>query len=158
MRAVAEVVVVALLLALVAAPARAQDPEEDAPAEGQIVALRLRQPAPFAGLLLEQEDLVRWRLEIESLRYRLTADHERAAAELQVHLDLGEQRLVAERARRALVEELWTQRAAELRGALDEALRRAERGPWEQPVLWLVIGLAVGAAAVAVAIAVGSAG
>ncbi|HEY5658350.1 MAG TPA: hypothetical protein VIY27_11240 [Myxococcota bacterium] len=137
----------------------AQDePAAEEASTGEIVALRLRQPAPFAGLLIEQEDLVRWRLEIDSLRFRLDAITERAARELVVHQELAAAQLDAERARRELVQRLWTERATELRSALDEALERAQREVWEHPVIWLCVGLAVGAGGVAIAAAAVGAG
>ena len=143
---------IVLALLTLAPLAAAQDAPEPTPGTGQIVALRLRQPAPFAGLLIEQEDLVRWRLEIDSLRYRLDATAERAAAQLQVHTELATARLSAEGERRDLLTLLWSDRASELRVALEEATERAIREVWEHPVLWLAVGLAVGAAGVAIAV------
>ncbi len=142
---------VALALGLVLATlaptlAAAQEDEasEPTPGAGQIVALRLRQPAPFAGLLIEQDDLVRWRLEIERLRFELDAERRRAAAELEVHRGLFERHLALSNDRLTLVQSLWEERATELQQSLQQALERAERDLWEQPGFSVAIGLAIG--------------
>lgn len=136
----------------VAAQEDAEAAAEATPGTGRIVALRLRQPAPFAGLLIEQDDLVRWRLEIEGLRFQLDAERRRAEAEEAVHQRLFDARLTAAGERLELVQTLWQSRATELRQSLDDALQRAQREVWEHPVLWLAIGLALGVIGTVVAV------
>lgn len=142
---------VLLLLLAPAAPSSAQaspNEEEAAPeptlALDDIVALRTRQPAPFAGLLIRQDDLVRWRLEIEGLRYRLSAETARHAEELAIRERLSAARLSAASERTELVESLWRARGVELTQRVREAEERAERSVWESPVLWFAVGLALG--------------
>ena len=126
---------------------------------GQIVVLRRGAPAPWEGLLIAQDDLVRWRLEIESLRFRLDAETRRAAAELETRVSLWEARVEAEADRRVLVEGLWQDRSTQLATDLAQAQgaveRAARREWWEHPALWLVVGLVVGAAVVVVAVVSG---
>ena len=128
----------------------ASEPETGAtPGEGEIAALRAGQRAPWAGLLIVQEDLVRWRLEIERLRFRLRVDVEALTARHGVELQLMEGRVTAERERTDLHDTLWQDRANGL--AAELAAERVTEW-YEHPTLWYVLG-AVTVVVVVVAVA-----
>lgn len=115
--------------------------------EPRIVALEEREPAPFAGMLLPDEVAIRWRQEIERLRFELDLAAQRAAAMQALHADEIAARDAAAAERLRLRDELWTERATELRAAAEEArrerdaARRAARPKWwQRPGLWFAVG------------------
>lgn len=149
-RARAYCVMIGMVLAEYLAPpvAVAQDDEVPAaltaPGDGEIVSLTERERAPFAGLLITQPDLVRWRLTIERLQYELDAERSLHQQVLDATRQMYEQRLTLREERLTVIDGLWRARATELREAAQEALERAQREAWEHPVVWLAIGVAVG--------------
>lgn len=122
-------------------------PESTEP-RGEVVFLPAGRPAPFAGFLLEGQDLARWRFHIETLEYRLARDAEAAAARLDVLLGMERARTSAAEERLTLRDTLWQQRVEQLASELREARRAVERGWWESPALWFAIGMVVAGGAV----------
>lgn len=144
-QAVARLAAVVALVLASALPARAQD----APAVelGDVVHLDATERAPFAGMLLPTEDLVRWRLEIERLRVQLAGDadmHTRRLTLIErraaVDLEACEARLTLHTGLyEARIRDVATEMAQE--SANDRrAIRRL--GAWS--VLWFVAGAIVG--------------
>lgn len=124
-------------------------PVPDAPQapDGQIVALESGQRAPWAGLLIEQDDLARWRLTIDSLRFELRSERELSAARREVEIDLGRQRTLAAEQMLMVHEELWRGRVGQLSSSvldLQRQLTEEQRGHWyDSPLLWFGLGIAV---------------
>lgn len=116
----------------------------------RIVALDSGTPAPYAGMLVPDDELVAWRREIERLRFEVELARQRADALRAADAVLAEARARAGDERLALSTELWTRRAADLTRERDEA--RAKRGPrwWQRGALWLPIGFIVGGSVVAI--------
>jgi hypothetical protein len=115
--------------------------------EPRIVSLEPREPAPFAGMLLPDDVAIRWRQEIERLRFELDLAAQRAAALQAIHADEISARDAAAAERLRLRDELWTARAEELRAAAADARRerdaaRRRAGPrwWQRPGLWFALG------------------
>jgi hypothetical protein len=117
------------------------------PGEGEIASLGRGQRAPFAGLLIAQEDLVRWRLEIERLRFRLRVDLDALRARHVVETRLAEGRVEAADDRTELHDQLWEEQAS---GLAAELLEERVTHWYEHPILWYVLGVAT---VVAVAVA-----
>lgn len=144
---------VAFILALSApvhAPVHAQEPA--------FVALEAGQPAPHAGLLILDDVAVRWRQEIERLRFEIGLNEQRIASMRLAHDEAIAAHEEASRARLALHDELWGQRATDLREAAEQARRerdeaRRREGPrwYQRPGLWFALGAgAAGALAIVV--------
>lgn len=111
----------------------------------RIVALEDHEAAPFAGMLIPDDELVAWRREIERLRFELVLIQQRADALRAADATLAEASRRVGDERLALREELWTERATSLTRERDEA--RSRQGPrwWQRGSLWFPVGLAVGA-------------
>lgn len=118
-----------------------------------ITALERDERAPFAGMLILDDELVAWRREIERLRFELVLLQQRADALRVSDAELAAVRERAGAERLALRERLWTERAATLTRERDEA--RAHRGPrwWQRGALWLPVGIVVGLVTGAVLVA-----
>lgn len=125
-------------------------PEVTIPETHPIVALDANERAPRDGMLIDDDDLVAWRHEIERLRYELGAHVSLAAATCDLRVHEEQSRTGAAQAEMALHESLWTARAQELTTAL--ATARGREGPawYEQPVLWTIVGAILGGAVVGV--------
>lgn len=131
----------ALVLTMCMEPAYAEEPEAEAP----IVALDQGEKAPRAGMLIGQDDLVAWRLEIERLRYELDAVKDLHRDQTRVRHELCLERIDAREEAQEVREELWRKRAAELGAQVKEARaaarEAAKRGWWEHPALWASVGV-----------------
>jgi len=115
---------------------------------GEVAFVPQGRPAPFAGFLLEGQDLARWRFHIETLEYRLARDAEAASARLEVLLGMERARTSAAEERLTLRDTLWQQRVEQLAGELREARQSSERAWYESPVLWFAVGMLVAVGAV----------
>lgn len=137
-----------------AGAAGAVQPSPDTPAptevepeyrEGEILYLEEGRRAPWTGLLIEQPDLVRWRLTIDNLRYRLAEDVKFEAAKCDVQIKFEHQRQDIEREGYRLKESMQQDRAKELAATIVElkadVAKARERGLLEQPILWYVAGI-----------------
>ena len=127
----------ALFLSAIASTALAQD------AGGEIVALDQGERAPFAGMLVLDEDLVRWRHEIERLTFQLDSERTLAAAVLDSRIAMERANTQAAESRLELHTELWRAEAERLAA---QAARQDEW--WRSPVLWFSVGVLVAVVAV----------
>jgi hypothetical protein len=120
---------------------------------GSILALEQGQRAPRAGMLIADEDLAAWRLEIRRLRFQLDAQRNVFQLTMEARLEQERARTRAAEDRLELRDRLWGQRAQELSDQL--AVSRADEGPawYEHPVLWFAAGVAC---SVAIVVAVSS--
>jgi len=142
-----------LLSFLICSTATAQDvappPAEEfvLPEPGEILPLRRGASAPHDGLLIEAADLLRIQQEYDRMRYLLTRTSERDREICDVRIAMEGARLTACEERLRLRDELWTARQTELNLLLTEARaearRAAERGWYENPILWFLVGVAV---------------
>lgn len=125
-------------------------PDVSLPMTHPIVDLDANDRAPRAGMLIDDDDLVAWRHEIERLRYELGAHQSLAIAtcDLRVHEEVL--RTTAASAELALHESLWTARVVELTAQLATARDREGPAWYEQPVLWTIVGAVLGGAVVGV--------
>ena len=133
--------------------ARADDPtptDVALPSAGEVVALDQGDRAPHAGMLVLDEDLFSLQAGLAGARLRLAADAQLAAQVLDARLAQERARTTAAQERVQLHDGLWQDRQRELLVELAAARRRAERGWWESPPLWLVVGLVLGVVGVAV--------
>jgi len=127
---------------------------QDLPDLGAAEALETGERAPWAGMLLRDDDVYQLQSGLMQCRFAL-------ASSGRLHEQLLDARLTMERARTAaavesaaLHERLWTARAEQL--ARELAAAQSSASSWASPWLWGAIGLVVGvAASVAIAIAVG---
>jgi hypothetical protein len=113
----------------------------------EILPLRRGTAAPRDGLLIDASDLLQIRADYERLRYLLTRTTERDEEVCSVRVQIEQARTSACGERVSLRDELWNARQAELlqqiAAAREQAQRAAERGWWEAPALWAVIGAAI---------------
>lgn len=129
--------------------------EEPAPEyrEGEILYLESGKRAPWTGLLIEQPDLVRWRLVIDNLKFRLLEDVKLANTKCDVRLDFEHQKQAIEKEGYLLKESMQRDRAKELAATIVELKKDVaearKRGFLEQPIVWYVGGIA---SAVAIAL------
>lgn len=105
--------------------------------------LREGERAPFTGQLMAQDDVLLWARTIEDLRHRLELDVRTERERCDVRLELERARTSAAAETLALHDALWTSRTEELRTAVTEARRGAERQWYESPALWFAIGAVV---------------
>lgn len=137
-------------------PAAAQDtpapitvPDVQLPVTSEILALDAGERAPHAGMLILDDDLEEWHRTIERLAYRLGATVAMDAQTLSLRLDQEHARTTACEERVSLRDELWRARATELGAALATSQAHAsDRGFWESPFLWTVVGVVLGGAVV----------
>jgi hypothetical protein len=129
-------------------PTEAENVEPEGPpaqANGQIEALNRGTRAPWTGMLIEQRDLVRWRLEIDHLRFRLDRDVRLEQDKCAVSLKLSTRMLELEKDHAEKVDALWKIRAEALGSSnvdLQKAVAKAqERGFFDEPVVWYVGGI-----------------
>jgi hypothetical protein len=131
------------------APAPLTVPDVQLPVTGEILALDAGDRAPHAGMLILDDDLVAWRQTIERLAYRLGATIAMDAQTLSLRLDQEHARTTACEERVSLRDELWRARATELGAALATSQAHAnDRGFWESPLLWTIVGAVLGGAVV----------
>lgn len=162
LRAVAIVIFLLCAAALLqCGAAHAQDlpvPDVALPEVGETIALETNQRAPWAGMLVRDEDL----FGLQARAFALTLELRNAEARIAEAI-AGRDRVAAE-AGAACTERvevhtaLWRERRDELARALEEARASAAAGPdwYEHPALWFVIGGAVvGALVVGIAAAIG---
>lgn len=111
---------------------------------GEILALRRGQAAPRDGLLVDSEDMLRISQEYDRMRYLLTRTEERDREVCDVRVEMERARLTACEERLALRDELWSARQSELLAAVaaanERAAQAAQRGWWESPLLWAIVG------------------
>jgi hypothetical protein len=159
-------IVVFLLLAVTVLmrcdPAHAQDlpevPDVTLPEVGETAALERGDRAPWAGMLVRDEDL----FALQAQAFTLTLSLRNAEARV-AEAAAGQARVAADAARLCderlqLHVELWRDRRDELTALLEEARTRAAAGPdwYEHPALWFAIGGAVvGALVIGIAAAIG---
>lgn len=123
------------------------EPEPGPPeqANGQITPLDRGQRAPWTGMLIEQQDLVRWKLEIDNLRYRLDRDVQLATDRCDVKVQLQVKLLDIETQRANQIDDLWRERVEQLAAdnvALQKDVAEANsRNFFEEPVVWYVGGV-----------------
>lgn len=139
-------------------PAEAQDASEYQLTEpADILPLRRGAVAPRDGLLIDASDLLQIRADYERLRFLLTRTSERDNEVCGIRVQIEEARTAACGERVRLRDDLWTARQAELvsqvAAAQEQARRAAERGWWELPIVWAILGaVVVGAAWIAAAL------
>lgn len=159
---IAVAVVLLVLLAALAwcGPAGAQVipavPDVQLPEVGETAALERGDRAPWAGMLVRDEDL--FGLQSRTMQLELQLANARTMYEeaLAGRVTLLEAAGRAADERVELHDTLWRDRARELGAALD-ASRAREGAEWyEHPALWFAIGaLVAGALSVGVAVAIG---
>lgn len=138
--------VLVLLFLLAAPPVAAQEPVDEfrLPEPGEILPLRRGQAAPRDGLLVDAEDMLRISQEYDRMRYLLTRTEERDREVCDVRVEMERAHVTACEERLSLRDELWSARQtellAEIARAREAAARAAERGWWESPVLWAIVG------------------
>lgn len=147
--------VTALAQEVPAPPPAAPEEEFRLPEPDDYVPLRRGAAAPHDGLLIEAADMLQIHQEYERMRYLLTRTAERDIELCDVRVEMERARLTACNERLMLRDDLWTARQAELTAqiveARAEARRAAERGWYENVVLWFVVGVvATGAVWIAV--------
>lgn len=129
---------------------KAQDPlplpAVELPAVGDTLALEANTRAPWAGMLVRDEDLFALQSAVMTSRLALDNTHRLYLEALAGRTSLLE---TAERScvdRVALHDTLWRERRDELATSLQEAQRRADAGPawFVHPVTWLIIGAIAG--------------
>lgn len=102
---------------------------------------------PWTGILILQDDLVKWKFRIEELEYELSQVRQLHTRILQVETTLTERKLVIERERTTLIQNLWKDRAEELGDELqktqEQLLRAQEIDWWEHPALWMAVGVVI---------------
>jgi hypothetical protein len=152
----------AMAVLLLTATAQAQEaptaPEDfRLPEPSEVLPLRRGATAPRDGLLIDAGELLRISQEYDRMRYLLTRTEERDREVCDVRVAMEQARTTACSERLTLRDELWAARQAELLAQVAEAreatARANERGWWESPILWVVIG-AVAVAAVWIAVEV----
>lgn len=153
-------VVALILFALAPEVTSAQDvpavPEVALPEVGETLALERGDRAPWAGMLVRDEDLFGLQTRIVTLELEL-----RNAATRYDEAIAGRAELVAAAVRAGdervqLHTELWRARAEELARALEQSRSREGAAWYEHPALWFAVGAIVaGALGVGVAAAVG---
>lgn len=131
-------------------------PDVQLPEVGETVALERGGRAPWAGMLVRDEDL--FELQSQVMRLRLTIENGRRLYQEAI---AGRSALL-EQAQRAADERvelhtaLWRSRAEELAAALEQARAREGAEWYEHPALWFAVGAVVaGALCVGIAAAVG---
>lgn len=131
-------------------------PDVTLPEVGETVALEHGDRAPWAGMLVRDEDLFALQSQVMTLQLQLgnlRSLYDEALA--------GRARLLEAAGRAAderveLHTSLWRERAAELRTALEESRRREGPEWYEHPALWFAVGAVLaGALGIGVAVAVG---
>ena len=117
------------------------------PEPGDLVPLRRGTAAPRDGLLIDAVDMLRISQEYDRMRYLLTRTAERDAETCGVRVEMERARIGACEERLRLRDELWTARQAELVAlvteAREQARQAAERGWYENPVIYFIVGAVV---------------
>jgi len=113
----------------------------------EILPLRRGTAAPRDGLLIDASDLLQIRADYERLRYLLARTTERDAETCEVRVEMERARIGACEERLRLRDELWTARQAELVAlvteAREQARQAAERGWYENPIIYFIVGAVV---------------
>ena len=117
------------------------------PEPDDLVPLRRGAAAPRDGLLIDAVDMLRISQEYDRMRYLLTRTAERDAETCGVRVEMERARIGACEERLRLRDELWTARQTELVAlvteAREQARRAAERGWYENPVIYFIVGAVV---------------
>jgi len=146
-----------VLVALVLMPAQASGQDVPDPPDVQLAppeAIRRGQQAPRDGLFVDPMTYVSLTLQIDGLEHQLTESAARDEALCLSRIAIEHARVAAETDRLTLREGLWQQRQEELLARIREEQHRAERGFFENPLFWFVVGAAAAAlAAIVVAVA-----
>lgn len=126
-------------------------PAEPAGAEGEIVPLSQSERAPWAGLLIEEADLVRWKLTIDHLQFRLVSDVRLEIEKSSIRVGAVQEKMMLAHESHLLKEKMYQDRLAEkdrfILAAEMKAEKAAHRGFFEQPLVWFVMGAAIPIAA-----------
>ncbi len=127
------------------APAEAQ-----LPAVGETAPLELGQRAPWAGMLVRDDDLFGLQTAVMQCRFSLQTGERLSAQILEARVAQEQARTAAATESAALHDRLWQDRATLLSQELVAAQRAGERQWWESPPLWFAIGVLVSGVLVAV--------
>lgn len=152
---------ICLLFTLMPAVTNAQDalpevPDVTLPDVGETVALERADRAPWAGMLVRDEDLFALQSTVMTLGLSLTNARRLYDEALVGRATLLEAAGRACEERVTLHTSLWRERRDELAAALIESRRREGAQWYEHPALWFSIGVLVaGALGIAVVSAVG---
>jgi len=123
------------------------------PGEDQIVPLAVGERAPFDGQLYSTDTAIRWGFRLQSLRFQLGADVDRAHAECNVQTELLNTKLQLAQDRFDFDTGLLRSDNEQLRSQvtdLSKALAEAGDTPWWRSWTFGVIVGVVGAAALAI--------
>lgn len=107
-------------------------------------ALRRGQAAPRDGLFVEPPTYLGLTRHVDDLEFLLARTVRMETDRCEARIERVQVRLQAANETLELHDSLWESRQAELATSLAEARRSAERGWWENDVLWLTIGVAAG--------------
>jgi len=103
--------------------------------------------APRDGLLIDAADLLQIQQSYERMRYLLTRTAERDTELCDVRVQIEHAHTLAAEERLTLRDDLWGARQVELvaqvQATQEQVRRAAERGWYEQPILFVVIGAAI---------------
>lgn len=150
-RAVTVLALLAFGLGLFPSSANAQPTapaaEATLPAVGETVSLDVGQRAPWAGMLLRDDDVFGLQTAVMQCRFSLATGERLQAQILEARVAQEQARTAAAVESAGLHDRLWQARADQLAQQLVAAQRSAERGWWESPALWFAVGLVVAAAA-----------
>lgn len=131
-------------------------PDVTLPEVGETAALERGDRAPWAGMLVRDEDL--FALQSEMMTTRLALENARRLFDEAI---VGRSRLLTEAGaaceeRVTTITALWRERRDELVAVLRDARAAAEPSWWEHPALWFALGVIVtGALTLGVVAAVG---
>jgi hypothetical protein len=135
------------------APGASEAPETveaEAPppqANGQVLFIVRGKRAPWDGMLIEQKDLVRWKLNIENLQFKLDRDVKLEKDSCNLRIDFFEKSLKLEQDRTGFHDKMWKDKVEDLAedvvAARKDAVEARKRGFFEQPVFWVVVGAAI---------------
>lgn len=119
--------------------------------EDKIVALRLSEPAPFSGQLLDASTAVRWTHYMEQARLRLAADviYERRVC--NATMDYYEHRVLLEREASNAIEQDLRNRLVRLeQHAIDLQKELVDPGLFRSPTFWFFMGVVTSGVALGV--------
>jgi hypothetical protein len=103
--------------------------------------------APWTGILIAQDDLVRWKFKIEELKHELAQVRELHKAIRKTESELTDRKLEIEQERAKLIQELWVSQTKELGDELKKTqkhlLEAQQTKWWKHPALWLAVGVVI---------------
>lgn len=118
-----------------------------AQANGQVLSLDHGERAPWDGMLIEQRDLVRWRLEIDNLQFRRDRDvaleHDKCDVQVSYQLRLTDLERERGQMKSVLLQERIDSLANDVVEARKDVIRAAERGFFDEPMTWFVGGILI---------------